>query len=338
MADRLLLEAGAGALLLEAGAGAILLESAPATNAPAEVATGTGAASQPAAKVASSGGVAAATGSAGSPTVSQTTFAGQPAGTGAASAPAGKTAPTAGVAAGTGVAQTPAVALSTYAAAATGETTGIGTAYDAQTGAWPALGTGAAPAVSVSIMVAPDVAVGMGAALGALIATINANAERAVGFGSAYGATTPPVTAQGRGTAYDAIVGGIALFKGFQPDAFQVGFQGGVVGPVVIPEPFPPLAEYIEDQVARFYANVPLNMQLRGGFEIVGPAGTIHNIPAGLYDEFLRDQVPLIPGGVIWVTNVSDASTLSGAVVKKIQVFDANGNSIGYVPVYNTIT
>lgn len=32
------------------------------------------------------------------------------------------------------------------------------------------------------------------------------------------------------------------------------------------------------------------------------------------------------------------AGTTLGSVVKKIEVFDANGNSLGFIPVYDTIT
>lgn len=54
--------------------------------------------------------------------------------------------------------------------------------------------------------------------------------------------------------------------------------------------------------MAKFTATVPLKIRLPGGFEIDGAVGATHRIPDSLYDEFVRDQVPLIPGGVTWVS------------------------------------
>ena len=60
--------------------------------------------------------------------------------------------------------------------------------------------------------------------------------------------------------------------------------------------------------MAKFTAAVPLNIRLPGGFEVSGAAGATHRIPDALYDEFVRDQVPQIPGGVTWVTTDEVAS------------------------------
>jgi hypothetical protein len=44
-----------------------------------------------------------------------------------------------------------------------------------------------------------------------------------------------------------------------------------------------------------------------------------------------------ISTGLLAVTNAA-AATTPGSVVKKIQVFDGAGASLGYIPVYSTIT
>lgn len=54
--------------------------------------------------------------------------------------------------------------------------------------------------------------------------------------------------------------------------------------------------------MAKFTAPVALNMRLPGGFEVAGAAGATHRIPDALVEEFTRDNVPTIPGGVTWIT------------------------------------
>ena len=54
--------------------------------------------------------------------------------------------------------------------------------------------------------------------------------------------------------------------------------------------------------MAKFTAPVALKMRLPGGFEVDGAAGATHRIPDSLVEEFTRDQVPGIPGGVTWIT------------------------------------
>jgi hypothetical protein len=63
--------------------------------------------------------------------------------------------------------------------------------------------------------------------------------------------------------------------------------------------------------MAKFTTAVPLNMRLPGGLEFVGVAGTEHRIPDAMVDAFIRNQVPLIPGGVSWVTKDETASLLA---------------------------
>ena len=63
--------------------------------------------------------------------------------------------------------------------------------------------------------------------------------------------------------------------------------------------------------MAKFTANVPLNIALPGGFEAIGTAGTTHRIPDALVEEFTRDVAPLIPGGVTWITQ-DETSAVSG--------------------------
>ena len=62
--------------------------------------------------------------------------------------------------------------------------------------------------------------------------------------------------------------------------------------------------------MAKFTASIPLNLRLPGGFEVSGAAGATHRIPDALVEEFTRDQVPQIPGGVTWVTQ-DEASALA---------------------------
>ncbi|HEX6937761.1 MAG TPA: hypothetical protein VF158_00005 [Longimicrobiales bacterium] len=51
----------------------------------------------------------------------------------------------------------------------------------------------------------------------------------------------------------------------------------------------------------------------------------------------LRHERKLIAAGGLGVGN-SAAATTPGAVTRKIEVFDADGNSLGYVAVYDAIT
>ena len=54
--------------------------------------------------------------------------------------------------------------------------------------------------------------------------------------------------------------------------------------------------------MAKFTATVPLNLRLPGGFEVSGASGATHRIPDELVEEFTRDHVPAIPGGVTWIS------------------------------------
>lgn len=54
--------------------------------------------------------------------------------------------------------------------------------------------------------------------------------------------------------------------------------------------------------MAKFTAGVPLNLRLSGGFEVSGAVGATHRLPDELVEEFTRDQVPQIAGGVTWIT------------------------------------
>lgn len=66
--------------------------------------------------------------------------------------------------------------------------------------------------------------------------------------------------------------------------------------------------------MAKFTASVNLNLRLPGGFEAIGVAGTTHRIPDSLVEEFTRDQVPLIPGGVTWITQDETSSLVQGSL------------------------
>ena len=58
--------------------------------------------------------------------------------------------------------------------------------------------------------------------------------------------------------------------------------------------------------------------------------------PAGSVST-LAGQKLLVPAG-IGVGNSAAATGPVGNVVKKVQIFDASGTSLGYVPVYDAIT
>lgn len=51
--------------------------------------------------------------------------------------------------------------------------------------------------------------------------------------------------------------------------------------------------------MAKFTATVPLSIRFFGN-EISGAAGVVHRIPDALYEEFVAQVVPSIPGGVTW--------------------------------------
>lgn len=67
--------------------------------------------------------------------------------------------------------------------------------------------------------------------------------------------------------------------------------------------------------MAKFTAAVPLKIRLPGGFEIDGASGATHRIPDSLVEEFTRDQAPLIPGGVTWITQDEVSGLASSASV-----------------------
>ena len=89
--------------------------------------------------------------------------------------------------------------------------------------------------------------------------------------------------------------------------------------------------------MAKFTAGVPLKIHLPGGFEIDGAVGATHRIPDALYDEFVRDQVPLIPGGVTWVSQDETSSIpalpigqtdVSGLTASLAAKYDKTGGTI----------
>src|SRR5690348_8728489 len=63
--------------------------------------------------------------------------------------------------------------------------------------------------------------------------------------------------------------------------------------------------------MAKFTASVPLNIRLVSGEEIVGVAGTTHRISDAIVEEFIRDVVPLIPGGVTWIAQDETGGAVS---------------------------
>jgi parallel beta-helix repeat protein len=79
--------------------------------------------------------------------------------------------------------------------------------------------------------------------------------------------------------------------------------------------------------MAKFTSTVPLNLRLPGGFEASGAAGTVHRIPDSLIEEFIRDQVPLIPGGVTWITQ-DEASATANYGTDIAAKYDKTGGTI----------
>jgi len=63
--------------------------------------------------------------------------------------------------------------------------------------------------------------------------------------------------------------------------------------------------------VAKFTAGVDLNIRLPNGEELIGAAGTTHRFSDALVDEFVRDVVPHIPGGITWI-NQDETSAIGG--------------------------
>jgi hypothetical protein len=53
--------------------------------------------------------------------------------------------------------------------------------------------------------------------------------------------------------------------------------------------------------------------------------------------DITTDSGKVLAAGGLGVGN-SAAATTPGSIVKKVQIFDADGNSIGYIPVYDSIT
>ena len=82
--------------------------------------------------------------------------------------------------------------------------------------------------------------------------------------------------------------------------------------------------------MAKFTAAVPLNIRLPGGFEVSGAAGATHRIPDSLVEEFTRDNVPAIPGGVTWVTQDETTSAAIAADVATALAlkYDKTGGTI----------
>ena len=80
--------------------------------------------------------------------------------------------------------------------------------------------------------------------------------------------------------------------------------------------------------MAKFTAGVDLNLRLPGGFEAIGVAGTTHRIPDSLVEEFSRDQVPIIPGGVTWITQ-DDASSIPSLPISQANVSNLTSDLAG---------
>ncbi len=187
---------------------------APSTEAPAGVATGTGAAHAPVPSVAAGADVATGTGAAANPGGTGNAEAGTGTGTGAAADPAPSVAVAAEVAAGTGAAADPGGTGNAEAGsgAGTGESGGAaaGVAPHAEAGT----GTGAADDATISTSSATsavaDVATGTGDAHGPA-PTVAPNAETGTGTGTGHDGTTSAVSdgsaaasvATGTGTALE---------------------------------------------------------------------------------------------------------------------------------------
>jgi hypothetical protein len=145
----------------------------PQTFAPAELASGTGAASQPAVNIQPAGGLASGTGAAGAPTASVKPAGGLASGTGVAQAPSPDVKVNAGLASGTGTAYQPTTVSGISVNA--GLASGTGTAYQPSASVKPAgglaSGTGTAYAPKPDIKAYPTVAAGTGAAYDAAPST-----------------------------------------------------------------------------------------------------------------------------------------------------------------------
>ena len=81
-----------------------------------------------------------------------------------------------------------------------------------------------------------------------------------------------------------------------------------------------------------------IRVETNGQFTESGASGT-GGTTVGLQGSTTLSELggnAVIEGG-LGVANAADAST-PGSVVKKIAVFDADGNSLGFLPVYSTIS
>lgn len=78
------------------------------------------------------------------------------------------------------------------------------------------------------------------------------------------------------------------------------------------------------------------------GTFLTGPDGntiaiTLTGVPGFAFNNNIKAAAKVTAAAGIGVGN-SAAATTPGAVVKKMQVFDTSGNSLGYVPIYDAIT
>lgn len=80
--------------------------------------------------------------------------------------------------------------------------------------------------------------------------------------------------------------------------------------------------------MAKFTASVDLNLRLPSGEEVIGTAGATHRISDPYVTEFIRDVVPLIPGGVTWITQ-DEASAIGSVTGVTLTEIDGAPSSSG---------
>lgn len=182
-------------------------------SASAEVATGTGAATNPSIFVTPNAGQATGTGTANDPKAGVQPAAGVAAGTGVANAPTLSLGPTSQAATGTGTANTPTGTVQPAAGAATGTGAANAPTGAIRPGAGVGAGTGAANTPAAQVSGVSGVATGSGVA-GAPSAGVTALGGIATGTGTAFDPTVlisgdviaNAGIATGTGTAFDATV------------------------------------------------------------------------------------------------------------------------------------
>ncbi len=130
-------------------------------------------------------------------------------------------------------------------------------------------------------------------------------------------------------------------FNAYITDTFGVGFQFGAVGLYLISDliTFPATKNlgvasgghynFLEGSLNRLSLGFA-----HGDAFTAGPAGSI-TVKAGTNLTISADKALFSAG--IGVGN-SAAATTPGSVVRKIEIFDAAGTSLGFIPVYDSIT